>query len=127
MDLVLVVGGMADLDPELVALVVADPDPVLAALQTADPLAAVIAAEPPPKARVDHDQLDGLAEAFADLADLKCRFTLGHSRGVAALVDGAAHWPASVGMRAVGCDGRRSCTMSGARACRPGSGSARDR
>jgi HD-GYP domain-containing protein (c-di-GMP phosphodiesterase class II) len=89
-DLVLVVGGMADLDPELVALVVADPDPVLAALQTADPLAAVIAAEPPPKARVDHDQLDGLAEAFADLADLKCRFTLGHSRGVAALVDGAA-------------------------------------
>jgi HD-GYP domain-containing protein (c-di-GMP phosphodiesterase class II)/DNA-binding CsgD family transcriptional regulator len=78
------------LDPELVALVLADPDAMLAALATPDPMSAAIAAEPPPKARVDRDALDQLAEAFGDLADLKCRFTLGHSRGVAALAERAA-------------------------------------
>jgi HD-GYP domain-containing protein (c-di-GMP phosphodiesterase class II) len=77
------------LDPELVALVLADPEPLVAALGTADPLAAVLAAEPAPKARVERDALDRLAEALADLADLKCRFVLGHSRGVAALADRA--------------------------------------
>lgn len=78
------------LDPELVALVLADPDPLIAALQTRDPFAAALASEPPPRARVGVDALDGLAEAFGDLADLKCRFTLGHSRGVAGLADRAA-------------------------------------
>ncbi|MGO9754280.1 MAG: hypothetical protein ACLP8S_33170 [Solirubrobacteraceae bacterium] len=78
------------LDPELVALVLADPDPLLAALARCDPFAAALASEPPPKARVNLDALDGLAEAFGDLADLKCRFTLGRSRGVAWLADRAA-------------------------------------
>lgn len=78
------------LDPELVALVLADPDPLVAALETPDPMATAIEAEPPPKARIAVDALDGLAEAFGDLADLKCRFTLGHSRGVARLADRAA-------------------------------------
>ncbi len=78
------------LDPELVALVLADPGPLLAALQTPDPFAAALESEPPPKARVSVDGLDALADAFGDLADLKCRFTLGHSRGVALLADRAA-------------------------------------
>ncbi len=78
------------LDPELARLVLSDPDPLLAALSTADPMTAALDAEPPPKAKVGSDALDGLAEAFGDLADLKCRFTLGHSRGVAKLADSAA-------------------------------------
>ncbi|HTP18097.1 MAG TPA: HD domain-containing phosphohydrolase [Solirubrobacteraceae bacterium] len=78
------------LDPALADLVLSDPEPLLAALSAADPTAAVIEAEPAPRARVSRDAIDGLAEAFGDLADLKCRFTLGHSRGVASLADGAA-------------------------------------
>ncbi len=78
------------LDPELGQLVLSDPDPLLAALSTADPMTAALDTEPPPKAKVGIDALDGLAEAFGDLADLKCRFTLGHSRGVAQLADAAA-------------------------------------
>jgi HD-GYP domain-containing protein (c-di-GMP phosphodiesterase class II)/DNA-binding CsgD family transcriptional regulator len=79
------------LDPELAGIVVADPEPLLEALRTPEPLPAALAAEPAPKARVDRDALDTtVAEAFADLADLKCRFTLGHSRGVAELSDAAA-------------------------------------
>ncbi|MEA2146310.1 MAG: hypothetical protein QOG59_1897 [Solirubrobacteraceae bacterium] len=77
------------LDPSLAALVLADPEPVSLALAVRDPLSAVIAAEPPPKARVSLEDLDRLGEAFADLADLKCRFTLGHSRGVAQLAAAA--------------------------------------
>src|SRR5450755_2498384 len=77
------------LDPALAALVLADPEPLASALEVRDPLSAVIAAEPPPKARVSLDELDRLGEAFADLADLKCRFTLGHSRGVAWLAGAA--------------------------------------
>jgi HD-GYP domain-containing protein (c-di-GMP phosphodiesterase class II) len=78
------------LDPSLAAMVLASPDQLLTALATPDPLPDALAAEPSPKVSVDVDALDGLAEAFADLADLKCRFTIGHSRGVAALADRAA-------------------------------------
>lgn len=77
-------------DPGLVDLVLRAPDDLLAALAVEDPLAAALEAEPAPKATVPIDALDGLSEAFADLADLKSRFTIGHSRGVAALVDQAA-------------------------------------
>jgi len=78
------------LDPGLADLVLSDPEPLLAAISAPDPMSAVLAAEPRPRVRVSNDALDGLAEAFGDLADLKCRFTLGHSRGVASLADGAA-------------------------------------
>jgi HD-GYP domain-containing protein (c-di-GMP phosphodiesterase class II)/DNA-binding CsgD family transcriptional regulator len=70
-------------DPSLVAMVIGDPDALLAALAVDDPLAVALEAEPAPRATVRADALGGLAEAFADLADLKSRFTLGHSRGVA--------------------------------------------
>jgi HD-GYP domain-containing protein (c-di-GMP phosphodiesterase class II) len=39
---------------------------------------------------VSGDQLDTILEAMGDFADLKCVFTLGHSRAVAALAAGAA-------------------------------------
>jgi HD-GYP domain-containing protein (c-di-GMP phosphodiesterase class II)/DNA-binding CsgD family transcriptional regulator len=76
-------------DPELVAMVMRAPDELLGALAVDDPLSAALEAEPAPRATVRPDALDGLAEAFADLADLKSRFTLGHSRGVAALASRA--------------------------------------
>jgi HD-GYP domain-containing protein (c-di-GMP phosphodiesterase class II) len=56
----------------------------------------VLAAEPEPRARVDEAGLDGVLEVFADFADVKSPFTLGHSRGVAALAAAAA---ARVGLR----------------------------
>jgi HD-GYP domain-containing protein (c-di-GMP phosphodiesterase class II) len=76
-------------DPSLVDMVIGDPDPLLAALAVEDPLAGALDGEPAPRATVSTGALDGLAEAFADLADLKSRYTLGHSRGVAALASGA--------------------------------------
>ena len=94
------------LDPALADLVLSEPEPLIAAVSSADPLTAVVAAEPPPKARDRRDDLDRLAEAFGDLADLKCRFTLGHSRGVASLADAAASLPGWPMTRAAGSAGR---------------------
>jgi HD-GYP domain-containing protein (c-di-GMP phosphodiesterase class II) len=51
----------------------------------------VIALDPRLGTSLDDDQLDRTLEAFADFADLKSPFRLGHSRGVAVLAaDGAA-------------------------------------
>jgi HD-GYP domain-containing protein (c-di-GMP phosphodiesterase class II)/DNA-binding CsgD family transcriptional regulator len=77
------------LDPELVAVVLSSPEAVTEALATRDPLSRALELEPVPRARFAGEALDGLAEAFADLADLKSRFTIGHSRGVADLAAGA--------------------------------------
>jgi hypothetical protein len=115
------------LDPALADLVLSEPEPLIAAVSSADPLTAVVAAEPPPKARDRRDDLDRLAEAFGDLADLKCRFTLGHSRGVASLADAAASLPGWPMTRAAGSAGRRSFTTSDERAFRPERGSVRVR
>jgi HD-GYP domain-containing protein (c-di-GMP phosphodiesterase class II) len=82
--------GGGQLDPALVAMVLASPEELLAALAVGDPLAAALEAEPAPRAMLPIDALDRMSEAFADLADLKSRFTLGHSRGVARLADRAA-------------------------------------
>ena len=64
---------------------------VLRALVDADVWADVAAAEPPPVRRIPLEHLDTVAEAFADMVDLKAPFTLGHSSGVAQLATGAAH------------------------------------
>jgi HD-GYP domain-containing protein (c-di-GMP phosphodiesterase class II) len=56
----------------------------------------VMEAEPEPRARVGESRLDAVLEVFADFADVKSPFTLGHSRGVAALATGAA---AHLGLR----------------------------
>jgi HD-GYP domain-containing protein (c-di-GMP phosphodiesterase class II) len=70
-------------------MVIGDPDPLLSSLAVEDPLSSVLGAEPPPRATVPIGALGSLCEAFADLADLKSRYTLGHSRGVAALASTA--------------------------------------
>jgi len=72
-------------DPGLVTMVMGAPDSLLAALSVGDPLGVVLDVEPPPRPTVPIGALGSLCEAFADLADLKSRYTLGHSRGVAAL------------------------------------------
>jgi HD-GYP domain-containing protein (c-di-GMP phosphodiesterase class II) len=50
----------------------------------------VIDAEPEPRARVRESELDRVLEVFADFVDLKSPFTVGHSRGVAALAEASA-------------------------------------
>ena len=50
----------------------------------------VMEAEPEPRVRVAESDLDGVLEVFADFVDLKSPFTVGHSRGVAALAGAAA-------------------------------------
>ena len=59
-------------------------------LDEEDPWAAVLAAEPEPLRLIPAARLDRVAEAFADMVDLKTPFTLGHSSGVAELAAAAA-------------------------------------
>lgn len=79
-------GGM--LDPGLVALFNEDLCAWLTDLSTADVREVVLATEPRPHATVPDPRL--VAEVFADLADLKSPYLLGHSRAVAALAGRAA-------------------------------------
>jgi HD-GYP domain-containing protein (c-di-GMP phosphodiesterase class II) len=62
----------------------------LAEIASEDAWPAVLAAEPEPVVRLPAARLDGALETFADFADLKCTYTLGHSRGVAELSRDAA-------------------------------------
>ena len=59
-------------------------------VEEADAWRAAVEAEPAPEQRVADSALDEVGGVFADLTDLKCHFTLGHSRGVAELAEGAA-------------------------------------
>jgi HD-GYP domain-containing protein (c-di-GMP phosphodiesterase class II) len=56
---------------------------------------AVLAAEPNPRREVGPEELSSYLEVFADFADLKAPFLLGHSRGVAELAARAAPDPES--------------------------------
>lgn len=81
-------GGM--FDPRAVeALKEVGPN-VLARLDEVDPWEALLEAEPTPAREVRPDRLDGVAEAFADMVDLKSTYTLGHSSEVADLAVAAA-------------------------------------
>lgn len=77
------------LDPAIVEAAIGAREEVLAAVSAADPLAAVLDAEPGARF-VQPDQVDRALEALADFTDLKSRYTLGHSRGVARLAARAA-------------------------------------
>jgi putative nucleotidyltransferase with HDIG domain len=63
---------------------------VLERLDMEDPWAAVHAAEPEPRRTIPSGRLEAVAEAFADMVDLKTPFTLGHSSGVAEVAAAAA-------------------------------------
>jgi HD-GYP domain-containing protein (c-di-GMP phosphodiesterase class II) len=81
----------ADLDPELAAVFLRHSTEVIGDLAVLDVWTEAVEAEPHPVRHVSSPQVDEVAQAFADMADLKVPFLRGHSRGVAELAEGAAH------------------------------------
>lgn len=77
-------------DPALAERFCSAASELLAGLEAESSWSAVIDAEPGLHRRLDGGELDGALEAVADFADLKSPYTLGHSRGVAALAAEAA-------------------------------------
>ncbi len=80
----------AQFDPELVALFCDQAAAVFAELDDVASWDAVIAAEPALALVLSDEQLDASLEAIADFVDIKSPWTIGHSRGVAALAAAAA-------------------------------------
>lgn len=76
-----------EFDPALAALV---DDELFAGLDTLDAWGAVINGCAALDRRIGEHELDGVLEIFADYADLKSPWYLGHSRAVAALAGAAA-------------------------------------
>lgn len=77
-------------DPEVVDAFVADPATVLAVPSTGDVWATALQHAPDRATRLDSDGLDALLVALGEFVDLKCPFTLGHSRATAELAASAA-------------------------------------
>ncbi len=77
-------------DPAVVDAFVADPAGVLAVPSTGDVWPVALQQAPDRGTRLDGDALDALLVALGDFVDLKCPFTLGHSRAVAQLTADAA-------------------------------------
>ena len=76
------------LDPGIAAVFVREGPDLLAAIDD-DPWAAVLELEPEPRRFVSERGIDDVAAAFADAADLKSTFLLGHSAHVASLAEQA--------------------------------------
>ena len=87
----------AGTDPQLAAAFLALGDKAFASLDQPSVWDEMLAAEPGPQPCVADDRLDPCLSAVADFADLKSMWTIGHSRGVAAL---AAQAGAAVGLPA---------------------------
>ena len=77
-------------DPQVVDVVLADPDAILAGPPTGDAWAAALRQAPDRNQPLGDEALDALLVALGDFVDLKCPFTLGHSRAVAELAADAA-------------------------------------
>jgi HD-GYP domain-containing protein (c-di-GMP phosphodiesterase class II) len=71
------------LDPEIVERFHEKASDVCAVLDEPSPWAAAMASEPAPLRRVEDAAIDDALLVIADFADVKSRFTLGHSPGVA--------------------------------------------
>jgi HD-GYP domain-containing protein (c-di-GMP phosphodiesterase class II)/DNA-binding CsgD family transcriptional regulator len=63
---------------------------LMSELDAADPWLALLEGEPAPVAHVDEPGLDRVARCFADMVDLKSRYTFGHSTQVAHFAEAAA-------------------------------------
>jgi putative nucleotidyltransferase with HDIG domain len=79
-----------ELDPEIATALVRHAREVLPDEDTASAWDAFLAAEPGPPVRVEQEQTDNVALAFAQYVDAKSPFTLGHSTGVADLAAAVA-------------------------------------
>ncbi|OKH74228.1 LuxR family transcriptional regulator [Mycobacterium sp. SWH-M5] len=77
-------------DPRVVDTFVRYADAILAGPPAGDVWAAALHEAPDRHARLDDPGLDSLLMALGDFVDLKCPFTLGHSRAVAQLAAQAA-------------------------------------
>lgn len=77
-------------DPDVVDAFLRHDSAILAESHTNDPWRDVLEREPGGPTWVPPDRFDAVMMAFADFADVKTPFTLGHSRGVADLAEGAA-------------------------------------
>lgn len=78
------------LDPHLVEAFVRSADALIAEVNRGDPWRRVLDTEPAPQRWVSDSRIDDVAEAFADVIDLKSTYTLGHSTRVARLAESAA-------------------------------------
>ncbi len=76
-------------DPRVVDAFLKHEADILATVQSGDPWDKVLQLEPGGPVWMASDQLDVALTAFADFADAKTPFTLGHSRGVARLAETA--------------------------------------
>lgn len=77
-------------DPKAVDTFTRHAEAILAGPVPGDAWAAALREAPDRHHRLDDDALDVLLVAFGDFVDLKCPFTLGHSRAVAGLAGAAA-------------------------------------
>ena len=77
-------------DPQIAEVFDRHADELLAGLDDADVMEAALDAEPTPQPRIQRTELEALARAIADFADLKSTWTLGHSPAVAELAAAAA-------------------------------------
>ena len=77
-------------DPAVADTFVREAEAILAGPRTGDVWDAALRAAPDYQVRVDDQTLDTLLVALGDFVDLKCPFTLGHSRAVARLAGDAA-------------------------------------
>jgi HD-GYP domain-containing protein (c-di-GMP phosphodiesterase class II) len=78
------------LDPQAAAAFLSLGDRVYAGLGAPSVWEEALACEPGPQPVVGENQMDACLSAMADFADLKSMWTVGHSRGVAALAEAGA-------------------------------------
>jgi HD-GYP domain-containing protein (c-di-GMP phosphodiesterase class II)/DNA-binding CsgD family transcriptional regulator len=77
-------------DPAVVEAYERRSDDIFGGLESGSVWDAVLGSEPTPAVTLPHWRVDDLAEAVADVVDLKSPYFLGHSRGVAELAEAAS-------------------------------------
>jgi HD-GYP domain-containing protein (c-di-GMP phosphodiesterase class II) len=76
-------------DPAVASAFLSESDELLDTIEAGSVWDAALEAEPEPRPWIPASRLDDVTRAFADFADLKSPYTLGHSSGVARLAESA--------------------------------------